>query len=214
MRSRVEEVKLSPRLYASAGLGFSHLSNGGSTLPNLGVNTPTLQAGLRYAFDEPFIYSNTPKDSFSRRPSYRLFASLAGKQYPWIGGKRYSITLLNAELTKRTAYKHQFGIGLMLFHNPSLEHDPSGLLSVKREGNKLQAGAYAAYERLFGKLSLPIQLGAYLHNRDRFPRMYQQIGLRYQVWPKWSAGAMLKTHLGKADYISAGIGYTLNGKQE
>lgn len=203
------EVRLAPRLFASGGLGFSHLSNGGSSLPNLGVNTPTLQAGIRYAFDEPFIHDDAPKDSFSRRPFYRLGVSVAGKQYPWIGGERYIITLLNAEIVRRTSYKHQFGAGVQLFHNPSLEHDPSGLLSVKREGNQLQVGAYATYERLFGKLSLPVQLGAYLHNRDRFPEVYQQIGLRYQVSPTWSAGALLKTHLGKADYISAGIGYTL-----
>lgn len=204
------EVKLAPRLFAAAGVGFSHLSNGGSSLPNLGINTPTLQAGLRYAFDESFEESSAPRDSFSRRPFYRLGLSVAGKQYPWIGGERYLVTILNAEIMKRTSYRHQFGAGVVLFHNPSLEHDPSGLLSVKREGNQLQAGAYAAYERLFGKLSLPVQLGAYLHNRDRFPVLYQQIGLRYQLTPRWSASALLKTHLGKADYINAGIGYTFN----
>ena len=202
------EVRLSSRLYASAGLGFSHLSNGGSSLPNLGLNTPTLQAGIRYAFGVPEVQTTTIKDSFSKKLSYRLFASMATKQYPWVGGKRYPVTILNGEVSKRTAYNHRFGAGVMLFHNPSLEFDPSGLLSQKRTGNKVQAGVYGVYERLFGKLSLPIQLGGYVYNKDRFPTTYQQIGLRYQFNKKWMAGAMLKTHLGKADYINAGIGYT------
>jgi hypothetical protein len=202
------EVKLSSRVYASAGLGFSHLSNGGTTLPNLGVNTPLVQAGLRYAFHEPVMEAVDGRDSFSRKPFYRVFVAGATKQYPWVEGKRYFITLVNAEVVKRTAYKHQWAAGVMLSHNPSLEFDPSGLLSIKKTGYRLQAGLYGTYERLFGKLSVPLQVGAYVYNRDRFPVVYQQLGLRYQMTPQWTASALLKTHLGKADFINAGIGYS------
>lgn len=204
------EVKLSPRLYASAGLGFSHMSNGGTTLPNLGVNTPTLQAGLRYAFSEPVVRNDAPRDSFSRKLSYRVFGSMAIKQYPWIQSKRYFIGLFSAEVSRRTSTKHQFGAGFTLFHNPSLEIGESGLVSQKMTGNNFQAGVYGSYERHFGKLSLPLQVGYYLHNQDRFTATFQHIGLRYQFTPKLSGGAMLKTHLGKAEYIDLGVGYTLN----
>jgi hypothetical protein len=204
------EVKLAPRIYASAGLGFSHLSNGGFTLPNLGVNTPTLQAGLRYALGEPSIQTGTPPDSFSRRLSYRAFASVAVKQYPWIGSKRYTIGLVSAEVSKRTSARHRFSTGVTIFYNPSLEIGESGLLSQKVSGNDYQAGLYGSYERHFGKLSLPIQFGVYLYNQDRFTATYQHIGLRYQLTGKLLAGALLKTHLGKAEYINLGLGYTLN----
>jgi hypothetical protein len=204
------EVQLSSRMYLSAGLGFSHLSNGGTTLPNLGLNIPTLQAGIRYAFHKPVILPPVPQDSFSRKPTYRVFASMAVKQYPWIGSKRYLIGLLSAEVSKRTSARHRFGAGVTLFHNPSLEIGESGLLTKKLVGNNQQVGIYGAYERYFGKLSLPVQLGVYVYNQDRFPVTYQQTGLRYQASKKLQAGILLKTHLGKAEYINAGIGYTLN----
>ena len=202
------EIRLTPNLYASAGLGFAHLSNGGTTLPNLGVNTPLVQGGLRYSFHKPVIEATTSRDSFSRQPFFRVFVAGATKQYPWVDGKRYFITMANGEVVKRTADKHQWAAGVMLSHNPSLEFDPSGLLSVKKEGYRLQAGVYGTYERLLGKLSVPLLVGAYVYNRDRFPVVYQQLGLRYQVAPQWTASALLKTHLGKADFINAGIGYT------
>jgi hypothetical protein len=202
------EFRITPRLFASVGLGFSHLSNGGSTLPNLGVNTPMVQGGLRYSFHEPRIEPTNLKDSFSRRPFYRVFVGGASKQYPWVDGKRYLITIINAEAVKRTSYKHQWAAGVMVTHNPSLEFDPSGLLSIKKEGYRVQAGVYGTYERLFGKMAIPVQVGAYVYNRDRFPVVYQQIGLRYQATPRLAASALLKTHLGKADFINVGIGYT------
>lgn len=204
------EVRLSTRWYVDAGLGFSHLSNGGYTLPNLGVNIPTVQVGVRYAFGEPQVVPAGHRDSFSRKLTYRLFASLAAKQYPWIGSPRYLIGLVSVELSKRTSPRHRFGGGATLFYNPSLAIPESGLKSEKLNGNNVQVGVYAAYERHLGRLSLPIQLGAYAYNKDRFSALYQQIGLRYQCSEKLSAGFALKTHLGKAEYINAGIGYTLN----
>jgi hypothetical protein len=137
-----------------------------------------------------------------------VFVGGASKQYPWVDGKRYLITIINAEAVKRTSYKHQWAAGVMVTHNPSLEFDPSGLLSIKKEGYRVQAGVYGTYERLFGKMAIPVQVGAYVYNRDRFPVVYQQIGLRYQATPRLAASALLKTHLGKADFINVGIGYT------
>jgi hypothetical protein len=204
------ELRLGTHWYLDAGLGFSHLSNGGYTLPNLGVNIPTLQVGARYVFREPQVLPAGRPDSFSRKMAYRVFASLAAKQYPWIGSPRYLIGLASVEVSKRTSPRHRFGGGTTLFYNPSLAIGESGLKSEKMKGNNVQVGVYAAYERYFGRLSLPIQLGAYLYNKDRFTTLYQQIGLRYQLNEKLTAGVALKTHLGKAEYINAGIGYTLN----
>lgn len=206
----VNEVRLGTHWYLDAGAGFSHLSNGGYILPNLGVNIPSLQVGARYAFRDPRVQPAGRPDSFSRKLAYRVFASLAAKQYPWIGSPRYLIGLASVEASKRTSARHRFGGGTTLFYNPSLEIPESGLKSEKLKGNNAQVGVYAAYERHFGRLSLPIQLGAYVYNKDRFTTLYQQIGLRYQLSEKLTAGAALKTHLGKAEYINAGIGYNLN----
>ena len=75
--------------------------------------------------------------------------------------------------------------------------------------NTLQAGIFGAYEHYFGRLSIPLQLGAYVYNQGKSPLLFQQIGMRYQLNNKLNTELHVKTHLGKADFIHAGIGYTL-----
>jgi hypothetical protein len=96
-----------------------------------------------------------------------------------------------------------------LFYDRSLEVNPLGILDQKRYGNKLQAGIIAGYEHQFGRLSIPVQLGAYVYNKDIYTTLFQQLGFRYRINPKWTAQLAMKTHSGKADFIHLGIGYKI-----
>lgn len=204
------EIRLSPHLFINAGLGFSHLSNGGITLPNLGLNTPSFVIGILYKGKELLKNNQLKQDSFTTKLSVSLHTSAGIKQLPWIGSKRYLINVMAIEINKRISYTNQFGSGVVLFYNPSLEVDPATITSNKRQGNKLQGGLYLLYEHFLRKLSVPLQFGAYLFNKDIHPALFQQIGLRYRVSGKWKVQLLLKTHAGKADFIHTGICYGLN----
>lgn len=201
------EWQLTKRLAFNAGFSFTHLSNGGSTLPNLGLNIPAATVGLRYGTAQ----STAPKtfeNPFKRaRWQYSLYAGGGIKQAPWVESKRYLITTLTGEVGKA----YQLGIvsaGAVVHINPSLEVHPLGIPSLKRKGNFLQGGVFGAYEHNLGKLSIPLQLGAYVWNKDLSPQLFQNIGLRYRVAPSWKLQALLKTHMGQADHIQLGVGYT------
>jgi hypothetical protein len=203
------EIQLTPRIFLNAGVSFIHVSNGGTSLPNLGLNTPAVSMGLRYALQDEYILPvKKTIDSFSRKIDYRIFASVGLKQAPWIGGRHYIINVVQAELGKRFAFNHVYGAGVVAFYNRSLEYDPLENPDMKKNKKRLQAGVYGFYEHFFGKLSIPLQVGAYVYNRDRFPFLFQQFGLRMQVSKHISSEVLLKIHSGQADFIHAGIGYT------
>lgn len=204
----LNEIMISKRLALNAGLNFMHLSNGGTTLPNLGVNTPCVFAGIRYGFGEPVREEKTTKDDFRRSIKYQFFTSMSMKQAPWIGGNYYAINVLQAEAAYRVKQNYSYGLGMMFTYNRSLDFFPLENPSYEKRGQKkLQMGAYATYEHFFGRLSVPLQLGAYVYNRAKSPFLFQQFGLRYGFSKHLSAELLLKSHMGQADFIHTGIGY-------
>lgn len=201
------EWRFSSRLSLNAGLSFIHVSNGGTSLPNLGLNTPGITAGLRYSFDKQITADSIAKESFDNKINYQLYTSVGVKQAPWIGSNHYLINVIQAEAIKRFAPNHLFGAGLVAYYNRSLEFDPLETPSDKRNKKRLQLGVYGTYEHFFGKLSIPLQVGAYVYNRDRFPLLFQQFGFRVKLSRHISSEMMLKIHSGQADFIHTGIGY-------
>lgn len=202
------EIRLSDKLYLYAGLGFMHLSNGGTTLPNLGLNTPFVSTGIRYAFEKPVMNKTKKPDEFTKKTEYKLYTTMGVKQSPWIGGNYYAINILQAEVARRVARTRSFGAGAMFFYNRSLDHFPlENPTTETRNNNKVQAGVYASYELFFGRLSLPLQVGGYLYNKEKSPVIFQQFGLRYQASRHFGMELLLKSHMGQADFIHAGIGY-------
>jgi hypothetical protein len=207
------EFRFFKNFTGTIGLHFLHLSNGGTTLPNLGLNTPSIAAGIRYALGNPDTLDVIAHESYqsARLKLFRfnLFTSVSSKQAPWAGGNHYLINVLQTEAVYRRKPNHSYGLGLMFTYNRSLDFFPLENPSYETRGQKkLQIGPYAHYEHFFGRLSVPLQLGVYAYNRAKSPILFQQFGLRYRIIRKISAELLLKSHMGQADFIHTGIGYT------
>jgi hypothetical protein len=201
------EFKIAPKTFVNVGLSFSHLSNGSSTLPNLGLNIPAFSIGFRYAGNSLPVMAHIEKDSINKKLSYFLYSSIGIKQHPWIGSKRYVVNSFSVEMTKHISHKYQYGGGAVIFYDRSLEVNPRTITSDKREHNNVQVGVYGTYEYLIGKFSVPLQLGFTIINHDVYSILFQQAGLRYKLAGRLSFEIILKAYGGKADMIHAGIGY-------
>lgn len=202
------ELKLSDHLNLNAGLSFSHLSNASIKLPNLGVNTPALSAGVSYAFNQSTPHPFTTKDSTYKNISYRIRLSVGMKQTPWIESYRYETITGEIEVAKNHKGNFNYGAGIAVFYDPSLPHmylDPVITIGPPYK-HTINVGPYIMYEKLVGRLSIPLQLGIYAID-DYLGLLFQNIGFRYRLSNHWSAGGYLKTHWGKADFIHAGIDY-------
>lgn len=206
--SLINEFKLSNRVYLDAGIGFMHLSNGGTTLPNLGLNTPNIFGGLRYSFSEPVIEKRTMPDDFEKKMVYKVYTTIAFKMAPWVGGEYYLINTVQGEAMRRIGRNHGISAGVMFFYDRTLQYFPMESPNEVEERKKLQIGLYGGYEHFLGKLSLPVQIGFYAYNKDKSLFTFTQFGLRYQFTPHFSGELLLKSHGGQADFIHTGIGYT------
>jgi hypothetical protein len=203
------EWEITPNTFINGSLSFSHLSNGSTTLPNLGLNIPAISLGFRYGASYPAKPVLLAKDSSGKKWSVQLFTSAGIKQLPWIGSKRYLVNVFNAETKRNISQRSQYGGGIFGFYDRSLVVDPLVIDSKERDVSKTQAGLYVTYQYSVGRLSLPLQIGAPLINNKINATPFQQIGVRYKVATNWTAQVMLKSYGGKADLIHAGIGYKL-----
>lgn len=201
------DVRLFSNVHVNAGVSFSHFSNGSSTLPNLGLNIPTLSVGLRYGVSKKGVPVKQTPDSLHKKSLITLFTTVGVKQFPWIESKRHVTNTVQAEWSRKFWASGNYSGGVVLFYDRALDVNRLGILDQKQKSNKLQAGVFAGYEHLFGRLSVPLQVGAYVYNRNLYTTLFQQLGFRYRINAHWSAQFAMKTHSGKADFIHLGIGY-------
>lgn len=202
------QIYISPHMAVNAGLSFNHISNGTMQLPNLGLNIPAVSAGITYSFDQKPTTKKTTIPAYNHHVKYSIYTSVGLKQTPWVGSPHYVVNVVNAEASKHINYSNKYGYGAVLFYDRSLLLDDTGLSMSKEGDKKIQGAIYALYEHQFGKMSIPVQLGFYIYHKYQSNFSFQSVGLRYQLSPHWQYGLYLKTHLGKADYIHTGIGYT------
>ena len=202
------EIRLSGHISLNAGLSFTHISNGCLQLPNLGLNIPALTAGITYHTLKTPVTVNPTKASYNAHIQYMVSTSVGMKQSPWVGSPHYVVNVLSAEASRAFNYSNRYGAGLSLFYDRSLVIDASGLTFSKEESRKVQGALYALYEHQMGKVSIPVELGFYVYHPYDNNFWYQSLGLRYRLAPHWQWSVQLKTHLGKADYIHTGFGYT------
>ncbi len=201
------EFIINRHLSFDAGIGLIHLSNGSTTLPNLGLNMPLISAGIRYTPTTELIIKKKLPDTSFPGINFSIGTSLSIKQAPWVGGKHYLINSLHGEAIKRVNSKSGYGGGLILFYNRSIKNFEEEAVLNEGKRKSLQAGVYASYEHFLGKLSIPVQVGTYLYNADKDPFLFQQYGLRYRLANPVTVSILLKSHMGQADFIHIGGSY-------
>jgi Lipid A 3-O-deacylase (PagL) len=194
---------------AHIGLSFTHFSNGSIKLPNLGLNTPALTAGVEYSFGSPPVRIKRPLTPLKRRWDYYLFIMAAVKESTPLESPVRLVNLLSFEVTKDFSYSGRYGAGINLTYDRALSKEipNSPTFAFDESSLKLEASIYGTYEYIVGNLSFPVQLGFYLYNNYKFSEIYENIGIRYRLGRHWTVAALLKSHLGNGDFIQWGVGY-------
>lgn len=195
------------------GLEFTHFSNGGTAMPNQGINLPSIHAGIRHYFGTPAAH-DSPKDTGSIRNAY-WSVNVAGSVkeiYP-IYGPRYEAATLSATYFHPVSGKSELGAGADLFYDNSLsvkyaEDTGDTLTSVN-----YRPGLFGAYQLRLGNAGLIFNLGFYPYTKYKGDgNIYQRIGFRY-YFNRLYLLTSLKTHYAKADFIEWGIGWRWETKK-
>jgi hypothetical protein len=204
---------LSDKIRLETGLGLTHCSNGAFKTPNLGINLITANTGLSYYLTSPKYcpiktFIDTTK---TKKIENVLFATAGLSEIEPPGGRQYPDFTLSYIGFRKLNCKGKLGLGLDIFYNEAnIARMNSDTAVFKNNINNTQIGLKAAYEITLDKLSLPLEMGAYLYTRYlENGYIYNRIGLRYYAGKHIIANLTLLTHFAKADFIEWGIGYKL-----
>ena len=206
-------IKFSAQLSGRLAFNYNHISNGGLSEPNVGMNFPTLNAGLGYNF-RPVEFPERSKENLDVLYEDRCWFDVyilgtaknaekgEDKRYPVIGAGVY----------------YNFLAGRILAVNAGTEwiSDFSVKEKIRREyinqpddaPDHNRAAILLGIDILFGRFSFIHQWGIYYY--EPYParnRAYQRYGLNFIFWKNMYTGINIKSHGHVADLMDLRLGY-------
>lgn len=185
---------------AKAGVLLHHYSNGAFKLPNLGMNTASVYAGLSYAPQRKpeTLVQHTPVTGF-KKWRYRL-----GSAVGWYGYNADAGSVnTNVQLNSMAFYQHN-----------SRFRTGAGIELNNITQSRVPAAIYAEEEVQFANITTRYGFGGYIAGKPKPGQdFYSKIGLAY--YPKTNnkipgnfyIGSMLKAHGTIAAHIELTAGY-------
>jgi hypothetical protein len=202
--------KITERLRADIGISFSHTSNGAFKVPNLGLNMPTLCAGIGYSINpcpSPIKIDTLP--ACDRKYFWGITVAGAISQISPPGGHYFPAAILSGNIYKQSSLKNLWNLGLECFYNEANYQERVRTDHWVQRQQYLQPAAKVGYALCVGKISMPIEIGFYFYDfvtGEHFP-MYEHVGLRYQLTDRLLIGTELKTYFARAEYFEWGVTY-------
>ncbi|BFP41004.1 hypothetical protein FGF1_18490 [Flavobacteriaceae bacterium GF1] len=196
--------KLNFRLAAK----YSHISNGGVSSPNKGLNLPTLSVGVNTSL-VPITYPNLPRISKRKPPEDKTRLSLvhfSGLSNATVGERdRFYVFGFSGNYSRWVGGRSALTIGT------EWAVDFSRREQIKLEDADAafpQAALLVGHEFWLGRITFSQQLGIYYFNQFRTTDdVYQRYGLTYSFNKRLFAGFNLKAHRHVADFFDLRIGY-------
>ncbi|HEY6161134.1 MAG TPA: acyloxyacyl hydrolase [Bacteroidia bacterium] len=212
-------IPVGKNLRLETGIGISHFSNGGTRLPNLGINIPTAELGLAYHFNNKNVQLIPDTSGKSgKQNSFSFHASTGFTSINPPGQKEYPAYNLSAQFERQVSNKSKWLAGTDLVFNSShlAEYRSDTIVHLHSDLQNLQWGIKGGYELVMGQLSFPMEMGIYLYSINTDDRLFfHRLGIRYHFNEHWSAAVCLKLHWANASYFEWGVGYNIKaGKKK
>lgn len=203
--------KINKKWQASCGFNYNHISNGGMKSPNKGMNFPTFNLGLQYAFQASSIRRPAKNNDWkkqSRNFSYLLLGASvknvpAGPAYPTI----------EPSLLMGAQWMYGRRVGRLSGLSAGIEmvldgYDRKLLDRLGDPTSTWKGGILLGHELLVGRVRFTIHLGPYFYNPSRTTdALYQRYGLFYRFGKHVLVGSTLKAHRHVADVFDLRIGW-------
>ena len=206
--------RVTEKLNARLAFNYNHISNGGLKEPNVGMNFPTLNAGIDYSLS-PVRFPVRDKDTMRVLYTDRCWfdAYLLGTAKNAEKGEDRLYPVFGAGLS------YHFLAGRIIALNAGTEWVSD--LSVKEKIRRIYAGSsekipdhkraavLVGLDLLFGRFSFVHQWGIYYY--EPYParnRAYQRYGLNFRFDGNFYAGINIKAHGHVADLMDGRLGIT------
>ncbi|HFC00291.1 MAG TPA: hypothetical protein ENJ53_05755, partial [Phaeodactylibacter sp.] len=203
------------------GISLSHFSNGGSRLPNFGLNIPALMCGLSYSpqplEQKDFIFHQKNKKSI-RKWGVDIHSGYGLVQRFAIGGPRFPVYFVAVGGNYYLSRTNRLVSGLEYEQNKAIYffalHTGHSLTRNDAWKKASRMSFFIGDEFLFGRWSMNLQAGIYFGKFSflRSGNFYTKFSTRFYLPKKGFfkqkifLSFSLKTHLSVADYFGFGGG--------
>jgi len=188
---------------------YNHTSNGGISVPNKGLNFPSLSMGVNKSLT-PLRFPELDKIGKRRPPEDKTRLSLAlisGWSNATVGDKdKFFVFGFVANYSRWFGGRSAFTLGAEWLFDYSRRE----LIDLAGSDASFSQGAFlVGHEFWWGKVTFSQQLGVYYFNQYRInDDVYQRYGLSYHFNKRVFAGFNLKAHRHVADFFDLRVGYT------
>jgi len=215
--------RVSDKVELRPSFSFTHYSNGASQYPNLGINVISFHMAAVFT-PNPIMPSDiiTGKDTLPKRVKRiqtGMMLGLGYKESSTIGGPKYPIFLLSADVGMFVARNNRLRIGLEYEWNGdyfAFQYHSGTPDRAEASRTATLLSAYVEDEVLLGRIGLVGRVGFYLTDSDRQPWfLYTRVSMRYYFRNPLTGrgvnpyiGWSLKAHRIVAEYFSIVAGST------
>jgi hypothetical protein len=215
--------KLSVDFLFRTGIQITHFSNGRSSSPNSGINLITADMGVVKSWG---IEKGIPNDLPGGNTGIRNFEKLSGDISFFRGftssgvpeGASYHVNGMNLTVGYHTGDFFRLLLGFEKDYNEQMYHASINNFSSREEANSIASrkSVFLGSELFLGNFSIRNQVVAYVSPSRQFQDFPVHLQLMIQYYPLGNEnilnphfGAVLKTHLGVAEYVGirAGVLY-------
>lgn len=211
-------INLNEKFRFEPGFGISHVSNGRFQVPNLGLNLVTVNLGLTYKINDLTCEKPTI-DSSTKVPSRHELLVWGGfginDNYPPGNSKMNAYTVsFNYSYNMRNTSK--FGVGADVYYEESyLREMDQYFIPYSTALDQVRIGAKFCYSYNFGRMSLPIEMGYYVHSKkNEDGPVFHRFGVRYTGKKGLMLQFALKSHWAIAYHFDLGAGYRIPLKKK
>ncbi|NOQ74978.1 MAG: hypothetical protein GQ574_23395 [Crocinitomix sp.] len=203
------------KFFVGAGIDFSHISNASLKSPNQGLNTLTTFATLGYNFYERQVYDQ-PKFSLDSIDTVRKFSkwhfqfvfSLKQNVADHLQPRNFGVAALQALYRKRLSPVWDVEYGIDLVYNEANRWFYDVQPEPVYEGFLI--GGYSGLSLSVYKTQIYFGVGVYALNLiNPAGWVYNRTGIRFKGDGPWDFSIGIKAHIGVADYLEWGLGYSL-----
>jgi hypothetical protein len=207
------ETRMAKSAKLQAGLTLIHFSNGNWSMPNLGINMPSIFLGLKQPDNNRKFYNSVEKPDWKK--SELQFSARLGKRQMSMDDPK---NIVNYLLEAKYFYPHKphryWTCGLVYYYDRTYVYHKFHPLPAAPIAKTSEIAITGGHEYRVGRVALVADMGFYLYRPDQTKRKYfEALGIKYYAGKNLVIMSRLKAHLTSADYFEWGLAWQFKTKE-
>ncbi len=186
------------------GASWTHYSNGGTKMPNLGINISGLDFGFIYYIKRVDKKRKKRLLHYKSKTEFTTY-SVMGRHHRYLTEPKFWNATFITEFGWQYSPRSKFLSGLDITSVQRVKY-----FYADSSFKAMQFAPYIAYAAVFGKVEFIFKQAFAVKNVEHESPLYQEFGYRAEVWKDFVLTLTLKTVWFNAQSINFGVGYRLH----